>query len=906
MRYRLFSMALLCVISTGSAVGAGLYYNSDPTLENPMSQWMRWLPDSVGINALSIPGTHNTMALHGGDLVENQSLSVQDQLRAGIRSLDIRARHIDDAFAIHHGAVYQEANFGEVLAACQEFLSEFPSETILLRLSKNGVPEEKNVNRLFNETYMAYRDAYAPLIWQPDATEFEDLTPVPTLGDVRGKIVLLQDFFAHDGRTFYGINFKEWVNDDLEQTAPSGVVLQDVYDVATIFNIDDFWEDDIMPFFDTIDKESASNPQLLYHQALNGVSSGAFPYSVAGGLLGARGTNDYALEHLFAAKQMHTGITAMDFPGAGLINAIIAHNIPLVDFSNTNDARAMVNDFQSVIVPSLVPSVHDDSGTDGQEALDRALQINTFLKHVLPDEFWHVVVAKDPVAVSYACTRYCPASVQFNGYRHYIHSTEAGSTDVSKAQIENFLAQNVGELSGSTQQQANDLLDRAKRWVSTRDVSVLVKQGPFGYDNWAFLYSGAGAMRESGSMRYAVMVHSGPINDVPRIYTAIPDTRRTKTDWSGTEGEPITIGIIASDRYGEPLEYRWDFNGDGLWDTDWSNDNFVTHIWEDDFDGTLKVQAFDGEYYTETTAKVTIADVLPIINAPDVVESVAQFDETFQFSDPGGIADGPYRCVIRYGSRLREESIDDCLPETPIRLRYDFLTDTTHTVKIEVIDSKGAVARAAFDVKLSGIYFSDSTGCLKRDRWLATRGKALPCELVMLTSSVPLEAVLIDYGDGSRRPGGYLVRGKQFHIIPAHSYSENGLYTVTISVMDAGGLRGEVSFDVDVRDAEINVPPALIPPPERLTLHQGQPLNATFNIDDPDDARWRVYIRYAKNLDVESFYTSERQFSLSHTYTEPGTYTLAFSVEDDRPANSTPRREWMLYSIEITVVANNE
>ena len=39
----------------------------------------------------------------------------------------------------------------------------------------------------------------------------------------------------------------------------------------------------------------------------------------------------------------------------------------------------------------------------------------------------------------------------------------------------------------------------------------------------------------------------------------------------GFEGNPIFLnGFHSYDPDGDPLQYRWDFENDGVWDTDWS------------------------------------------------------------------------------------------------------------------------------------------------------------------------------------------------------------------------------------------------------------------------------------------------------------------------------------------------
>ena len=113
----LLTLALLPLFS--ARAGATRSYNSSDTIETSHPDWMRWVPDSKKLSVLSLPGTHDTMARYGGGIAETQSLPLRAQLDAGIRVLDIRCRHVNDRFAIHHGIVFQFAYFDEVLAVCR-------------------------------------------------------------------------------------------------------------------------------------------------------------------------------------------------------------------------------------------------------------------------------------------------------------------------------------------------------------------------------------------------------------------------------------------------------------------------------------------------------------------------------------------------------------------------------------------------------------------------------------------------------------------------------------------------------------------------------------------------------------------------------------------------------------------
>lgn len=164
---------------------------ANPEFLNP--SWMASIPDSCPLSEVTMPGTHNTMAMYGGSLAECQSWTLASQLRAGVRFLDIRVRHVRGNLTIHHGVSYQRAHFGHVLEAVADFLQEYPSETVLMRLKEE-----------FSETYNIYgavvsyinRYAHWDLLWHSRL--------MPTMGQSRGRLIVLQDFAGPDMGMRYG------------------------------------------------------------------------------------------------------------------------------------------------------------------------------------------------------------------------------------------------------------------------------------------------------------------------------------------------------------------------------------------------------------------------------------------------------------------------------------------------------------------------------------------------------------------------------------------------------------------------------------------------------------------------------------------------------------------------------
>ncbi|WP_228720170.1 phosphatidylinositol-specific phospholipase C [Chryseobacterium panacisoli] len=205
--------------------------NKASLLPIAMNSWMSGLQDNISISKISIPGTHDSGARVDAPVVsgtaKTQDLSIAEQLNAGVRFLDIRCRHIDNAFTIHHGAIYQNLNFDDVLNACYTFLQNNPSETIIMSVKEEY--DASNTTRTFEQTF----DSYV----QKNPSKWDLGSNIPTLGAVRGKIKLLRRFSSG---TTKGINASPWADNTTFDINNSGVQLK-VQDYYKVTNNDDKW-----------------------------------------------------------------------------------------------------------------------------------------------------------------------------------------------------------------------------------------------------------------------------------------------------------------------------------------------------------------------------------------------------------------------------------------------------------------------------------------------------------------------------------------------------------------------------------------------------------------------------------------------------------------------------------------
>lgn len=176
--------------------------------------WMKYVNDNKFLDELSIPGTHDSGTCSVDNDTEPQSSQVkcqQDyiptQLLEGIRYFDIRLGKGNDP-GICHGDFYLFKKDGyylhlsDVIGYFKTFLNENPSEALIMLASRgNDEATDDSVTTAFAKV----------MADNPDL--FYTSSHVPTLGEVRGKIVLLRRFRLDgnsvDGHT-WGLNLTEW------------------------------------------------------------------------------------------------------------------------------------------------------------------------------------------------------------------------------------------------------------------------------------------------------------------------------------------------------------------------------------------------------------------------------------------------------------------------------------------------------------------------------------------------------------------------------------------------------------------------------------------------------------------------------------------------------------------------
>lgn len=176
--------------------------------------WMNYVNGNKYLDELSIPGTHDSGTCSVDNDTEPQtSLAkcqqdyIPTQLLEGIRYFDIRLGKGDDP-GIDHGICYllkKDGHFmhlSDVIGYFKTFLNENPSEALILLVSRgNDEATDESVTTAFAK------------VMGENPNLFYTSSRIPTLNEVRGKIVLLRRFAlagnSVSGHT-WGLDLTEW------------------------------------------------------------------------------------------------------------------------------------------------------------------------------------------------------------------------------------------------------------------------------------------------------------------------------------------------------------------------------------------------------------------------------------------------------------------------------------------------------------------------------------------------------------------------------------------------------------------------------------------------------------------------------------------------------------------------
>ncbi|QNT77167.1 multicopper oxidase domain-containing protein [Dehalogenimonas etheniformans] len=139
---------------------------------------------------------------------------------------------------------------------------------------------------------------------------------------------------------------------------------------------------------------------------------------------------------------------------------------------------------------------------------------------------------------------------------------------------------------------------------------------------------------------------------------------------------------------------------------------------------------------------------------------------------------------------------------------------------------------------------------------------------------VDLWTATVDYGDGSGVMALALNADKTFAL--SHKYTDNGVFTVTVVVMDDEGGSGSDTAIVSVGNAG----PVVNAGPDK-TIPVGGTFASSGSFTDPGSDAWSATVNYGDGSGTMNLDLTDKTFVLSHVYTTAGSFTVTVTVADD-------------------------
>ncbi len=275
-----------------------------------------------------------------------------------------------------------------------------------------------------------------------------------------------------------------------------------------------------------------------------------------------------------------------------------------------------------------------------------------------------------------------------------------------------------------------------------------------------------------------ISINITPVNYVPYANANGP--------YRGIEGVPITLNATKSyDPLGFALQYRWDVDSDGIYDTSWLSNPLYNHIYvyNATYIATLQVKTISG--YTNTSAAL----VFVANNAP-----VVRINANTTLGYPSlAVA---YNATIRNGNSpfsyswdFTNDGIYDSTSTNPV---YVFATEGNYITKLRIVDVDGDIAFATINITVTHqntppipiIYVPHNNDTFANITPILFVGNATDLE----DGQIPSGSLI-----WSSNVSGYLGSGYSFvQMLPI------GTHTIYLTAIDSEGLFASTSVTINV------------------------------------------------------------------------------------------------------------
>ncbi|MBM3237751.1 T9SS type A sorting domain-containing protein, partial [Candidatus Poribacteria bacterium] len=187
----------------------------------------------------------------------------------------------------------------------------------------------------------------------------------------------------------------------------------------------------------------------------------------------------------------------------------------------------------------------------------------------------------------------------------------------------------------------------------------------------------------------------------------------------GEEGSPIILNASNSiNPDGVSLQYRWDFNNDGTWDTGWLDSPTTSYVWYDDWQGTARVEISDGRITSTDTADVTVNNVAPTAGTITAQLEPVMVNNTISasasFTDPGTL--DTHTAIWNWGDgNTSDGAVTESNGSGSVTGNHAYNTAGVYTVTLTVTDEDGGSGESTFKYI---VVYDPSAGFVTGGGWI--------------------------------------------------------------------------------------------------------------------------------------------------------------------------------------------
>lgn len=328
--------------------------------------------------------------------------------------------------------------------------------------------------------------------------------------------------------------------------------------------------------------------------------------------------------------------------------------------------------------------------------------------------------------------------------------------------------------------------------------------------------------------------------------------------YTGTEGVDVSLSAGAShDPDGLPLAYAWDLDGDGEYDDAETMDTVVQFDTVGTYTVGLRVTDSLGASATDS-AQVTVDNTAPVVEA-GVTQTVNEGDTvTFDgsFTDIGDEASA-HTIEWSFG--------DGATTEGTLTPAHVYSDNDSYTVTLTVTDDDDA---SASDTVLITVLNLPPTVDAGPDQ-VENEGVAVTFNATYTDpGSLDTHTVSINWGDGTIEDRA--IEGGTFD--GTHTYFEQAVYTVTVTVEDDDGAQSTDTFEVNIGNSA-----PVVDPGTDLTVVEGDTVTFDGSFSDTGDETSAHTVEWSFGDGA----TAEGTLTPTHVYGDNDTYTVTLTVTDD-------------------------